>query len=98
MADARLLIVNADDFGLSDAVNKGIVEAHEDGVVTSTSLMARRPAAAQAVGLARGLPSLAVGLHVDIGQWDYVSGEWKLAYQHCPPDDPDAAEQGCRET
>jgi chitin disaccharide deacetylase len=96
MAAQRLLIVNADDFGLSAAVNAGIVEAHERGIVTSTSMMVRRPAAAEAAGLAGSRPSLAVGLHVDIGQWDYVSGEWRLAYQHCPPDDAEAAERECR--
>ena len=39
---ARYLIVNADDFGFAEGINRGIVEAHERGVVTSTSLMSRR--------------------------------------------------------
>lgn len=93
---ARRLIVNADDFGLSPGVNRGIVEAHERGIVTSTSLMVRQPAAPQAVGLARRLPDLAVGLHLDLGQWNYEDGEWRLAYQRCPPADPDAVEAECR--
>lgn len=61
----RLLIVNADDFGLSDGVNEGIIEAHTNGVVTSASLMVERPAAEQAAELARRHPSLSVGLHFD---------------------------------
>lgn len=61
----RLLIVNADDFGLSAGVNAGIIEAHESGVVTSTSLMVNRPAAKEAAKLARQHPALSVGLHFD---------------------------------
>ena len=62
----RLLIVNADDFGYSRGVNRGIVEAHEHGIVTSTSLMVNRAAAADAVEHAREHPELAVGLHVEL--------------------------------
>jgi predicted glycoside hydrolase/deacetylase ChbG (UPF0249 family) len=96
MSAERNLIVNADDLGLSDAVNAGILEAHERGIVTSASLMVRKPAAADAVALAGSHPSLAVGLHLDLGQWDYEDGEWKVAYEHCPPDDPSAVERECR--
>jgi chitin disaccharide deacetylase len=59
----RRLIVNADDFGLSAGVTEGIVEAHERGIVTSTSLMVDAPAAADAVTAAREHPRLSVGLH-----------------------------------
>lgn len=61
----RLLIVNADDFGLSPAVNAGIIAAHTGGIVTSTSLMVRRPGAEDAAQLAHQHPSLSVGLHLD---------------------------------
>jgi predicted glycoside hydrolase/deacetylase ChbG (UPF0249 family) len=61
----RLLIVNADDFGLCAGVNEGIIEAHARGIVTSTSLMVERPAAADAVQLAAQHPALSVGLHFD---------------------------------
>ena len=44
-AGTRHLIVNADDFGQSAGINRGIIEAHEHGIVTSTSLMVRWPAA-----------------------------------------------------
>jgi predicted glycoside hydrolase/deacetylase ChbG (UPF0249 family) len=58
------LIVNADDFGISEAVNRGIVEAHDRGIVTSTSIMATGPKFEHAVELARLRPSLAVGVHL----------------------------------
>jgi chitin disaccharide deacetylase len=96
MAKERFLIVNADDLGLSGGVNAGIVEAHERGIVTSASLMVRKPGAPAAARLASDRPSLAVGLHIDIGQWDYESGEWKVAYERCPPDDEAAIEVECR--
>jgi predicted glycoside hydrolase/deacetylase ChbG (UPF0249 family) len=59
----KRLVVTADDFGLSSGVVAGIVEAHEHGVVTSTSLMVNAPAVEAAFAEARRLPSLAVGLH-----------------------------------
>lgn len=62
----RQLIVNADDFGLTSGVNRGIVEAHRDGVVSSTTLMATAGDASfrEAIDLARVLPELSVGCHV----------------------------------
>jgi predicted glycoside hydrolase/deacetylase ChbG (UPF0249 family) len=96
MAAERNLIVNADDFGLSAAVNAGILEAHERGIVTSTSMMVRKPAAGEAATLAAQHASLAIGLHLDLGQWDYEEGEWKVAYENCPPDDPAAVDAECR--
>lgn len=61
----RHLIVNADDFGASAGVNRGIVEAHQRGVVTSTSLMVNRPAAEAAARLAAANPSISIGLHFE---------------------------------
>jgi len=43
-AGTRFLIVNADDFGQSPGINRGIIKAHADGIVTSVSLMVRWPA------------------------------------------------------
>ena len=57
----RHLIVNADDFGASDAVNAGVVAAHDDGIVTSASLMVRGAAVADAVELAKARPGLSSG-------------------------------------
>ena len=58
------LIINGDDFGYSEAVNRAIVQAHCEGVLTSASLMVNERAAAEAVELARAHPGLAVGLHL----------------------------------
>ena len=96
MTAARMLIVNADDLGLSGAVNAGIAEAHERGIVTSASLMVRQGAAAAAARYAAAHPELAVGLHIDLGQWDYESGQWLVAYERCPQDDEAAVEAECR--
>jgi len=60
----RKLIVNADDFGLTAGVNRGIVEAHNTGVVSSTTLMANGPAFEGAVTATRATPNLSVGCHV----------------------------------
>jgi predicted glycoside hydrolase/deacetylase ChbG (UPF0249 family) len=59
----RRLIVNADDLGYTDGVNRGVLEAHERGIVTSASLMVDRPAAAHGAEVARSTPNLSVGLH-----------------------------------
>jgi predicted glycoside hydrolase/deacetylase ChbG (UPF0249 family) len=59
----KRLVVTADDFGLSPGVVEGVVEAHEIGIVSSTSLMVNAPAADFAFEEARRLPSLATGLH-----------------------------------
>jgi predicted glycoside hydrolase/deacetylase ChbG (UPF0249 family) len=61
----RLLVVNADDLGLSPGVNEGIFEAHLNGIVTSASLMVRRPGAAAAAARADQHPELSVGLHFE---------------------------------
>jgi hopanoid biosynthesis associated protein HpnK len=58
------LIINADDFGLTSGVNRAIVELHQQGVLTSSTLMARAGATAEAIRLARETPSLGVGCHV----------------------------------
>jgi hopanoid biosynthesis associated protein HpnK len=60
------LIVHADDFGMADSVNSGIVEAHDRGIVTSTSIMATGPAFEHAVALAKSRPSLDVGVHLTL--------------------------------
>jgi len=80
----RYLVVNADDFGASPGVNRGIVEAHTDGVVTSTSLMVTGAAVEEAVALSRDLPELAIGLHWDIvGEDDraFDTHDWDAARQ-----------------
>ncbi len=58
------LIINGDDFGYSEAVNRAIILAHSDGVLTSCSLMVNESAVEHAVELAKSRPTLAVGLHL----------------------------------
>ena len=60
----RRLIVNADDFGLHAAVNRGILAAHTEGIVSSTSLMAGGAALDDAVRIAKQCPQLGVGVHL----------------------------------
>jgi predicted glycoside hydrolase/deacetylase ChbG (UPF0249 family) len=62
----KYLIVNADDFGASPGINRGIVEAHRHGILTSTSLMVKTPWSEPAARLSRALPDLSVGLHADV--------------------------------
>lgn len=62
------LIVNADDFGFTRDVNEGIVEAHCNGILTATTLMANGEAFEHAVALARETPSLDVGCHLVLVQ------------------------------
>ena len=62
----RLLIVNADDFGLAGAANDGIIAAHCAGSVTSTSFMVNMPASKDAAALAADHPELGVGLHFNL--------------------------------
>ncbi|MEN6644671.1 MAG: ChbG/HpnK family deacetylase [Armatimonadia bacterium] len=62
----KFLIFNADDFGASTGVNRGIIEAHSRGVVTSTSLTVTGHAVADAIALSRDYPELAIGLHWDV--------------------------------
>ena len=81
MNGSRCLVVNADDFGRSHGINRGIVAAHEHGIVTSASLMVRWPAARDAVVSARRAPDLGLGLHVDLAEWVYTAGEWRPLYE-----------------
>jgi hopanoid biosynthesis associated protein HpnK len=60
------LIVNADDLGWTEGVNRGIAEAHRNGIVTSTSLLANGGAFALGVELARTTPGLGVGVHLNL--------------------------------
>lgn len=62
----RLVIINADDFGASPAVNQAVVQAYDEGVLTSCSLMVGGDAFDEAVALAKARPGLAVGLHLTL--------------------------------
>lgn len=86
----RYLIVNADDFGQSHGINRGIMEAHDRGIVTSASLMTRWPAAAEAGAYSRNHPELSVGLHFDLGEWACRDYNWVQLYKVAPEDDFEA--------
>lgn len=90
MTAVRYLIVNADDFGQSQGITQGAIEAHERGIVTSASLMVRWPAAAKAAAYARGHPELGLGLHVDFGEWAYRDEAWAPLYQVASVNDASA--------
>jgi predicted glycoside hydrolase/deacetylase ChbG (UPF0249 family) len=90
MSTKRYVIVNADDFGQSPGVNHGIVTAHEQGVVTSTSLMVRWAAAAEAAAYGRAHPEFSIGLHLDLGEWACREGTWVPLYEVVPEKDAGA--------
>ncbi|MCX8006403.1 MAG: ChbG/HpnK family deacetylase, partial [Burkholderiaceae bacterium] len=76
MGAARILTVNADDFGFTRGVNRGIVDCHLRGILTSTTLMANGEAFEDAVRLAREHPTLDVGAHFALVQGrSLVTGE-----------------------
>ncbi|MBF0341448.1 MAG: ChbG/HpnK family deacetylase [Magnetococcales bacterium] len=62
----RQLIVNADDFGLSQSINQGILESHRRGIVTSTTVLANGRAFEQGMELLKSTPGLGVGVHLNV--------------------------------
>ena len=66
MESRRRLIVNADDFGRSAAINEAVIRAHREGILTTASLMVNEPGFKEAVLLARENPKLGVGLHLTL--------------------------------
>jgi chitin disaccharide deacetylase len=64
--DARLLIINADDFGMSHAINAGILRSLTDGVARSATLMTPCPWALHAMRLLRDHPDIAFGVHLTV--------------------------------
>lgn len=92
---ARFLIVNADDFGLTSGVNRGIIEAHEHGIVTSASLMVRGAGANEAAEYSRAHRQLSIGLHLDLAEWRFRGGEWMAVYQVVDDTDSAAVKREC---
>jgi len=90
MSPPRRLIVNADDFGLSAGVNRGVAQAHEHGILTSASLMVRAGHAPEAAAYAKAHAELSVGLHIDLYEWHYTGEHWVAAYEHVPAGDATA--------
>ena len=70
----RRLIVNADDFGRSRSINEAVIRAHQEGILTTASLMVNGPAAAEAVALAKANPKLGVGLHLALSESPVAAG------------------------
>lgn len=70
-ADARLLIINADDFGMCHSVNAAVMRAFQEGVLTSTTLMAPCPWALHAMRFLAEHPECSFGVHLTaISEWD----------------------------
>jgi predicted glycoside hydrolase/deacetylase ChbG (UPF0249 family) len=78
-AQVKNLIVNADDLGWTEGVNRGILEAHRKGLVTSTSLLANGRAFASAATIARGNPELGVGVHLNLSDGPPAAPAEKVA-------------------
>jgi predicted glycoside hydrolase/deacetylase ChbG (UPF0249 family) len=91
-----ILIVNADDFGTSSFVNRGVLRGHASGIVTSASLLVDHPAAEEAAALSQDRPALSVGLHLDLGEWRFRDGAWAPVYEVVDPGDADAVNVECR--
>jgi predicted glycoside hydrolase/deacetylase ChbG (UPF0249 family) len=72
-AIVRNLIVNADDLAWAEGVNRGIAEAHRNGIVTSATILANGAAFASAVELVKATPSLGVGVHLNLSDGKPVS-------------------------
>lgn len=62
----KQLIVNADDFGLTENVNRGILDAHREGIVTSTTLLANGMAFEAAAAASKRFPRLGIGVHLNL--------------------------------
>jgi chitin disaccharide deacetylase len=80
----KRLIVTADDFGYSAAVNEAVVKAHRDGILRYASLMVDRPGAEEAARLAKEHPGLGVGLHLELCASDPAI--WGARYFFSPAD------------
>lgn len=84
MAARRRVIVNADDFGMSSSVNRGIIETFERGIVRSASLMVRWPGVVEAAAYAKKHPDLSLGIHVDLQEAIFRNGRWSKLYEVVP--------------
>src|SRR5215475_9262550 len=69
----RELVVNADDFGLTAQVSQGILDAHRQGIVTSTTLLANGSGFDAGVSMSRQAPQLGIGVHLNLTEGIPVS-------------------------
>ncbi|MRT48301.1 chitin disaccharide deacetylase [Raoultella sp. RIT712] len=105
----RVLIVNADDFGLSKGQNYGIIEACKNGLVTSTTALVNGAAIGHAAQLSRSVPELGIGMHFVLTLGEPLSAMpgltregrlgkwiWQIAEEDCLPVDEIAHELECQ--
>ena len=69
----KKVIINADDFGLCEGVNKAIAMAYTKGVLTSATIMANTYSSDEAVKLAKSMPNLGVGIHLNLTEGSPIS-------------------------
>jgi predicted glycoside hydrolase/deacetylase ChbG (UPF0249 family) len=74
----KFLVVNADDFGLTENVNRGILDAHRDGIVTSTTLMANGIAFESAAAASKRFRRLGIGVHLNLSEGKPVADATKI--------------------
>jgi hopanoid biosynthesis associated protein HpnK len=77
--ETRRVIITGDDFGLSPTVNAAVIQAHQEGILTSASIMINGPAWQEAVELAIAYPNLCLGLHLTL-----IQGRAVLPHSHIP--------------
>lgn len=75
----KKLIVRTDDLGYTEGVTYGILAAHRDGIVTTTSVMINMPFSRKAIELAKEYPNLQLGLHVNV-----TNGKSVAPYEEVP--------------
>jgi hopanoid biosynthesis associated protein HpnK len=75
---AKRLIINADDFGLNSSVNEAVERAHKEGILTSATIMTNMADAKKAVKIARSLPNLGVGVHLNLFKGKPISSDAKI--------------------
>ena len=75
----KRIIINADDFGLCERVSNAVAQAHTEGVLTSATIMANMPAADEAVKTAKKLPSLGIGVHLNLSEGRPLSKDSSIA-------------------
>ncbi|MBN9737822.1 MULTISPECIES: ChbG/HpnK family deacetylase [unclassified Pseudonocardia] len=73
---ARVLLINADDFGMHPAVNRGILAALDHGIARSTSLMTMCPGTDEAIGVLRHRPDIPFGIHLTLVR-DHPADDWR---------------------
>src|SRR5262249_17837992 len=77
----------------SQGITRGIIDAHEHGVVTSASFMVRKPNSVDAALYCRGSSALDVGLHIDLGEWVFRDDKGQPLYQFVDLEDPGAVDK-----